>query len=186
MLPLCDQGLRCIAYDRRGHGRSDDPGHSYEMDRLADDLAQLMVHLDLHGVTLIGQSMGCAEIARYLSRHGSRRIARVALLSPITPCLLQSEDNPEGAPRSVHEAHVQLSSRIAPLQLRGSNGRLLRPAARWPGPELVSPEMKQWITRLILETSPRANIECYRAFWEDDFDRHAGLLPCHADHSRGA
>jgi len=71
MVPLSDQGLRCIAYDRRGHGRSDDPGSGYEYDTLADDLAALLVHLDLKGVTLVGNSIGCCEIVRSLSRHGT-------------------------------------------------------------------------------------------------------------------
>ncbi len=180
MLPFCDQGLRCIAYDRRGHGRSDDPGHGYEMDRLADDLAQLIVHLDLHGVTLVGQSMGCAEIARYLSRHGSSRITRVALISPITPCLIQSEDNPEGAPRSVHETHIQAQLTDRPhYNCEAAIDDYFGLAARWPEAELVSSEMKQWLIRLILETSPRANIACYRAFWEDDFrpDMQAFTMP---------
>src|ERR1051326_7712710 len=105
MLPLSEHGLRCIAYDRRGHGRSDDPGHGYEFDTLADDLAQLLAHLDLREVTLVGHSMGCAEIARYLSRHGTTRIARTVLISSITPFLLQTADNPEGAPPSILEAN---------------------------------------------------------------------------------
>src|SRR5581483_10644346 len=136
---------------RRGHGGSDDPGQGYEMDQLADELAQLMVRLDLRGVTLIGHSLGCAEIARYLSRHGSSRIARVALISPISPCLLLSEDNPEGAPRSVHEAHIQAQLADRPhYNCEAAIDDYFGLAARWPGSELVSSEMKQWITRLIL------------------------------------
>src|SRR5581483_7568066 len=114
MLYLCDQGLRCLAYDRRGHGRSDDPGRRYDMNTLADDLAQLLVHLDLHNVTLIGQSMGCTEIARYLTRHGTDRIARVALRGTISRCLLRSDYNPEGAPREVFEALVAAQLRDRP------------------------------------------------------------------------
>src|SRR5262245_27938879 len=97
-IPLVQAAVRCITYDRRGHGRSDDPGRGYDFDTLADDLAALLTQLDLRDVTLIGHSMGCGEIARYLARHGATRIARVAMLSPITPCLLQTADNPCGVP----------------------------------------------------------------------------------------
>ncbi len=170
MLPLSDQGLRCIAFDRRGHGRSDDPGRGFDMDTLADDLAQLLVHLDLYEVTLVGQSMGCAEIARYLTRHGSARIARVVLISPITPCLLWSEDNPEGAPREVFEAHLaaQLNDRPRYNNEAGAI-KYLGLGSRWPEDDLISDEMKQWIMQLILEPSPKANIECFRSFWLADF-----------------
>jgi non-heme chloroperoxidase len=170
MLPLSDQGLRCIAYDRRGHGRSDDPGRGFDMDTLADDLAQLLVHLDLREVTLVGQSMGCAEIARYLTRHGTGRIARVVLISPITPCPLQSEDNPEGAPREIFEAHLaaQLNDRPHYNNNAGA-ARYFGLGTNWPGPELASDEMQQWLMRLIFEPSPRANIECFRSFWLTDF-----------------
>ncbi len=170
MLPLSDQGLRCIAFDRRGHGRSDDPGRGYDMDTLADDLAQLLIQLDLREVTLVGQSMGCAEIARYLTRHGTSRIARVALISPITPFLMQTEDNPEGAPREIFEAHLAAQLNDRP-HYNGDAGviKYFGLGSRWPGPEVVSSEMKQWLTRLIFETSPKANIECFRSFWQTDF-----------------
>jgi non-heme chloroperoxidase len=115
MLPLSEHGLHCIAYDRRGHGRSDDPGRGYDFNTLADDLAALLELLDLHQVTLVGQSMGCSEIARYLARHGTDRIARVALISPTTPFLLRREDNPEGAPREVFDAHVAAQLRDRPF-----------------------------------------------------------------------
>jgi non-heme chloroperoxidase len=170
MLPLSEHGLRCIAFDRRGHGRSDDPGRGYDMDTLADDLAQLLIHLDLHDVTLIGQSMGCAEIARYLTRHGTNRIARVALISTITPFLLQTEDNPEGAPREIFEAHVAAQLDDRPHYNREAGAiKYFGLGSRWPEAEVVSPEMKRWLMQLILETSPKANIECFRSFWQTDF-----------------
>src|SRR5882757_8042314 len=82
---LVDQGLRCIAYDRRGHGRSTDPGRGYDYDRLADDLAMVINQLDLKDVTLVGYSMGNGEAVRYLQRHGSGRIARLVMVSTISP-----------------------------------------------------------------------------------------------------
>jgi pimeloyl-ACP methyl ester carboxylesterase len=76
MADLSGRGLRCVAYDRRGHGRSDEPGKGYEFDALADDLTEVVEQLDLRDVTLVGHSMGCAEIVRYLSRQPVRRVAR--------------------------------------------------------------------------------------------------------------
>lgn len=180
MLYLCDQGLRCITYDRRGHGRSDDPGRNYEMNQLADDLAQLLVHLDLRDVTLVGQSIGGAEIARYLTRYGTNRIARVALIGTNTPCLLHSEDNPEGAPREAFEAHVAAQLRDRPHYNNEAGAiQFFGLGSRWPEPDLVSPEMNKWLMGLILETSPRAAIECLRSLWEGDFrpDMQAFTVP---------
>jgi non-heme chloroperoxidase len=82
---LSERGLRCIAYDRRGHGRSEDPGRGYDYDTLAADLAAVIEHLDLRDVTLVGYSMGSGEVARYLSRHGGGLVSRVVLVSPVAP-----------------------------------------------------------------------------------------------------
>jgi non-heme chloroperoxidase len=101
---FADQGFRCIGFDRRGHGRSDQPARGYDHDTLADDVAGLIEALDLTGLTLIGHSMAGGEIVRTLSRHGDRRIARVIMLGTMTPALLQREDNPHGAPRAGFEA----------------------------------------------------------------------------------
>ncbi|HUD51103.1 alpha/beta hydrolase, partial [Parvibaculum sp.] len=92
MADLTARGLRCVAYDRRGHGRSDQPGGGYDCDTLADDLAAVIEAHDLHDVTLVGHSMGSCEIIRYLTRHGSGRIAGVVLVAPVTPFLLKTAD----------------------------------------------------------------------------------------------
>jgi pimeloyl-ACP methyl ester carboxylesterase len=96
MPAFVDAGLRCVAYDRRGHGRSDRPGRGYELDTLADDLAQLIQRLDLRDVTLIGHSLGTREIVRYLTRYGQSRVGRLVLVAPTTPFLLRTDDNPDG------------------------------------------------------------------------------------------
>jgi pimeloyl-ACP methyl ester carboxylesterase len=94
-------GLRCITYDRRGHGRSDRPGSGYSIDTLADDLGAVIDRLDLTDVTLIGHSMGAGEVVRYITRHGAKRITRLVLSGTVTPMLLQSDDNPDGIPAEV-------------------------------------------------------------------------------------
>ena len=93
---LVDHGFRCIAYDRRGHGRSDWSWDGYDYDTLADDLGTLLDHLDLRDLTLVSHSAGCGEIVRYLTRHGAARVARMAIVSGTTPCLMKRADNPEG------------------------------------------------------------------------------------------
>jgi pimeloyl-ACP methyl ester carboxylesterase len=97
MEPLSREGFRCIAYDRRAHGRSSDPGRGYDFDTLADDLAEVVQSLSLENVTLVGHSFASGEIVRYLSRHGTDRVARVVLVSPAAiPFLLRTADNPGG------------------------------------------------------------------------------------------
>jgi non-heme chloroperoxidase len=96
MLALSDGGLRCVAYDRRGHGRSDDPGTGYDFDTLADDLAALLDCLDLAGVCLVAHSAAGGEVIRYLAKHGDDRVERIALVSSVMPTMLAGPDNPYG------------------------------------------------------------------------------------------
>ena len=98
MLFLASDGYRCIAHDRRGHGRSSQPWDGNDMDTYADDLSALIETLDLKSVTLIGFSAGGGEIARYIGRHGTARIARAALISAVPPLMLKTEANPGGLP----------------------------------------------------------------------------------------
>jgi len=103
MAHLARQGFRCVAFDRRGHGRSSAPGTGYDYDTLADDLGGVLESLNLRDVTLIGHSMGCGEIVRYVTRHGSARVRNLALISPTLPYFLKSTDNPAGVPREYFE-----------------------------------------------------------------------------------
>ena len=96
MLFFNDQGYRTIAHDRRGNGYSDQPGFGNDVDTWADDLDNLITALDLHDVVLVGHSTGGGELARYISRHGTSRLAKMVLLDSIVPNMTQSETNPEG------------------------------------------------------------------------------------------
>ena len=103
MLHFGQQGFRVIAHDRRGHGRSDQPWDGNNMDRYADDLAELIEHLDLTNLVMIGHSTGGGEVAHYIGRHGTARVAKVVLVGAVPPLMLQTADNPEGVPMSVFD-----------------------------------------------------------------------------------
>jgi non-heme chloroperoxidase len=98
MVFLAKHGYRCIAHDRRGFGRSSQPWTGNDMNTYSDDLSDIFENLNLKNVTLIGHSAGGGEVARYIGRHGTSRIARVVLLSAVTPFRLKTESNPEGSP----------------------------------------------------------------------------------------
>ena len=103
-VPLVEAGHRVIAYDRRGFGRSDQPWDGYDYDTFADDLASVLEAAEVgDGFALVGFSMGGGEVARYLSKHGSDRVDRVALVSSVVPYMLRGEDNPDGVPQSVFD-----------------------------------------------------------------------------------
>lgn len=105
---LADSGFKAIAYDRRGFGRSEQPSSGYDYDTFADDLAAVMEATGAtQDVTLVGFSMGGGEIARYLSRHGGKGVARVALISSVVPYMLQTPDNPDGVPQSTFDDMTQ-------------------------------------------------------------------------------
>ncbi len=100
---LASNGFRVITHDRRGHGRSAQPWDGNDMDHYADDLAQLIEHLDLRNVSLIGFSTGGGEVARYVGRHGTGRISRIGLISAVPPIMLRTEGNPGGLPVDVFD-----------------------------------------------------------------------------------
>ena len=98
MLFLADRGYRCIAHDRRGHGRSSQPWNGNDMDTYADDLAKLTEALDLKDAVHVGHSTGGGEVARYIGRHGSKRVAKAILISAVPPLMLKTPANPKGLP----------------------------------------------------------------------------------------
>ena len=98
MLFLASRGYRCIAHDRRGYGRSGQPWNGYDYDTFADDLATLVETLDLKAAIHVGHSMGGGEVARYLGRHGTKRVAKAVLIAAVTPLMLKTVANPGGLP----------------------------------------------------------------------------------------
>jgi non-heme chloroperoxidase len=98
MIFLAARGYRCIAHDRRGHGRSDQPWHGNDMDTYADDLAELVTKLNLESAIYIGHSTGGGEVTRYIGRHGTKRVAKAILISAVPPLMLKTDGNPGGLP----------------------------------------------------------------------------------------
>lgn len=103
MLFLAQQGFRVVAHDRRGHGRSSQPSSGNEMNTYADDVAALFDALDLKDVTMVGHSTGGGEVARYIGRHGTARVARAVLIGAVPPIMVKSASNPEGTPIEVFD-----------------------------------------------------------------------------------
>ena len=103
MVFLASRGYRCIAHDRRGHGRSSQPWNGNDMDTYADDLAALVEGLDLTNAIHVGHSTGGGEVARYIGRHGTRRVAKAVLIGAITPLMLKTAANPGGLPIEVFD-----------------------------------------------------------------------------------
>ena len=103
MFYLAQRGFRCIAHDRRGHGRSSQPWLGNDLDTYADDLAELVQKLDLKNVVHVGHSTGGGEVARYIGRHGTSRVARAVLIGAIPPVMVKSEKNPGGLPIEVFD-----------------------------------------------------------------------------------
>jgi non-heme chloroperoxidase len=103
MLYLAERGFRCVAHDRRGHGRSSQPFYGNDMNTYADDLATVLQALELNEVTLVGFSTGGGEVARYIGRHGTERVKKAALISAIPPLMLKTPENPGGVPIEVFD-----------------------------------------------------------------------------------
>ena len=162
---LAYAGYRVIAYDRRGFGRSDQPWTGYDYDTMSDDLAAVMRALALQDAALVGFSMGGGEIARYMSRHGGAGVSKAALISSICPFLLQTDDHPDGAPKSLFDGIVDGLEQDRAHFLDGflkkvfGVGLLSSP---------VSSEALQWMLNTAMLASPKATIDCVRAFGETD------------------
>ena len=161
MIHVVKRGFRCVAFDRRGHGRSSVPGGGYDYDTLADDLGSVIEAFDLQKATLVGHSMGCGEVVRYLTRHGSKRVARIALVAATLPFLLRTADNPNGIPKEYFERLRAEWAHDYPQWLAAN-------AAPFFTPE-TSPAMIQWGLSLAYQTSLHAAIACNVAVTETDF-----------------
>ncbi len=181
---LAGQGLRCVAYDRRGHGRSDWPWDGYDYDTLADDLASLLEHLDLRDVTLVGHSAGCGEVVRCLTRYGAGRVERLALISGTTPFPMKTDDNPGGIDRALMQADLDRRTADRPRWFAANADGFF--GIGLPGVS-VSPERIQFMIQQCLDCSARATSELFLTAFTTDL-RHelravsVPTLVIHGDH----
>jgi len=166
MLFLAEHGFRVIAHDRRGHGRSSKAWHGNDMDTYADDLASLLETLDISGATLVGHSTGGGEVARYIGRHGTGRVARAVLVGAVTPQMVVSPSNPDGVPMSVFDGiragvHSDRAQFFLDLSMPFYNFN--RPGAK------VSEGMRQSFLIQGLQCSIKSAYACVKQFSETDF-----------------
>lgn len=163
---LVDAGCRVITYDRRGFGKSSKPYHGYNYDILADDLHAILEELDVHDATLVGFSMGGGEVVRYFSRHNGERVSRAVLVSAITPLLAKTKDNPDGVDPSVFDEMI--------ANIKDDRIKFLDEFAKnFFGINLVNKPVSapylEYFRYLASVASPKATIECVKAFAYTDF-----------------
>jgi non-heme chloroperoxidase len=163
---LASHGYRAIAHDRRGHGRSSQSWLGNEMNTYADDLAQLIEQLELKDAILVGHSTGGGEVTRYLGRHGTRRVAKAALISAVPPLMLKTKANPDGTPLEVFDGlrsaivddRSQFYKQFS-VPFYGAN----REGSR------VSEALREQFWLQCMQVGIRAALDCIKAFSETDF-----------------
>ncbi|KXJ63612.1 chloroperoxidase [Achromobacter xylosoxidans] len=163
---LARNGFRVIAHDRRGHGRSSQPSGGNDMDTYADDLAQLIEALNVSNIAMVGHSTGGGEVARYIGRHGTKRVSRAVLIGAVPPVMLKSAANPEGLPMSVFDGirdgvagdRSQFYKNLA-VPFYGANR---------PGSTVSQGQLDQfWLWSM--QSGQKNAYECVKAFSETDF-----------------
>jgi non-heme chloroperoxidase len=166
MMFLGDRGYRCVAHDRRGHGRSDQPGDGNDMDSYANDLDTLVEKLKLKDVFLVGHSAGGGEVCRYIGLHGSRRVAKVVLIGAVPPLMLRTPANPDGLPIEVFDK-IRTSVRTDRSQFFKDLSASFYGANR-PG-STVSEGLRDsfWLQGMMCGL--KAAHDCVKAFSETDF-----------------
>jgi len=164
---LASNGFRCIAHDRRGHGRSSQPWNGNDMDTYADDLEQLFEHLGVKDVVMIGHSTGGGEVARYIGRHGTRRVKKAVLMGAVPPIMLKTDANPGGLPMSVFDGFRQayLADR-AQFFLDVASGPFF--GYNRPGAKVSEGNIRAWWTQG-MQSGFKNAYDCIKAFSETDF-----------------
>jgi len=163
---LVDAGHRVVTYDRRGFGSSSQPWDGYDYDTFAADLNALLEHLDLTDVTLVGFSMGGGEVVRYLSNHGSSRVAKAVLAGAVPPYLYKSDDNPDGG---LDDATVTQFLEMASSDRAAFLEFFTKQFFSAGGVQKVSEPLRQYMVSIALSASPRGTVECIKAWSYTDF-----------------
>jgi non-heme chloroperoxidase len=162
MVFLAERGYRCVAHDRRGHGRSGQPWAGNDMDTYADDLAAMVKALDLTGAVHVGDSTGGDEVARYIGRHGTKRVTKAVLIGAVPPLMLKSPANPGGTPMEAFD------------QLRAARAQFFKDlSAPFHGANRVGAKVSQglrdsfWLQGML--AGFKGALDCIKAFSETDF-----------------
>jgi non-heme chloroperoxidase len=166
MLFLASNGFRCIAHDRRGHGRSSQPWAGNDMDTYADDLATLTETLDLQRAIHVGHSTGGGEVARYIGRYGTKRVAKTVLIGAVPPLMLRTAANPGGLPLETFDAIR--AGVLADRSQYFEEFSVPFYSANRPGAK-VSQGLRDSFWRQSMQAGLKAVVDCIRAFSETDF-----------------
>lgn len=165
-MAIAGAGMRAIAYDRRGFGRSDQPWDGYDYDTLADDLAAVMVQTGARDATLLGFSMGGGEVARYMSRHAGKNVKQAVLVSSVVPYMLKTDDNPEGVDQATFDTMTKAMKEDRPKFWTGffkdfyGVGMVSHP---------VSDEVLEWSRDVSMQAGLKATLACAKSFATTDF-----------------
>jgi non-heme chloroperoxidase len=165
---LTGQGFRCVAPDRRGHGRSAVPRAGYDLDTLADDLAEVMEQLDLRQAVLVAHSMGSVESVRYCARYGMDRVSRLVLAAPVTPYLTRTADNPEGIPAEMIQADYNAIAQDYPKWIAENEAPFFTP-------DTVA-GTRNWIKGMMLEVPLPVALACRRTIATADLRTDLGRI----------
>ncbi|MBB5209665.1 alpha/beta fold hydrolase [Chiayiivirga flava] len=167
MFHLASNGFRCIAHDRRGHGRSSQPWNGNDMDTYADDLAQLFAALDVRDAIMIGHSTGGGEVARYIGRHGTARVKKAVLMGAVPPIMLKTDANPGGLPMEVFDGFrkAYLADR-SQFFLDVASGPFF--GFNRPGAKVSQGLIQSWWMQGMMSGHKNA-YDCIKAFSETDF-----------------
>jgi len=167
-MAIADAGYRAIAYDRRGFGRSSQPWSGYDYDTLSDDLAAVIEHAKAEDAIIVGFSMGGGEVARYMSRHAGKSVAKAALISSVVPFRLKTADNPTGTEQAAFDETAQA--------IHGDRAKFFTDffrkffGADTPS-NVVSHELLENMHDIAMQASLKATLECLKSFSQTDFRR---------------
>lgn len=165
-MAIADAGMRAIAYDRRGFGRSDQPWDGYDYDTLADDLAAVIESSGAQNAAIVGFSMGGGEVARYLSRHGGKNVTQAVLVSSVVPYMLKTPDNPNGVDQATFD---QMTAGMKKDRAHFFAGffKDFFGASMLSSP--ASDEVLEWARSVAMQASFKATLACANAFATTDF-----------------
>ena len=165
-MAIADAGYRAIAYDRRGFGRSSQPWSGYDYDTLADDLAAVIEQTGAQDAVLAGFSMGGGEVARYMSRHGGKSVAKAVLISSVVPFMLKTDDNPAGTDQAVFDKMAQ-GMKDDRASFFGSFFKDFFGVSVLS--HAVSQELLEWARSVSMQASLKATLACAKSFATTDF-----------------